>query len=361
MPLQNQTKFWLHSALASLGQVLLYHVGMVAFLWLALTLRIGFVQIPLYYAFFLIPLQVTFARRGSRAFFARAGISIALLILVRIILARALLSNPGAVSIFESSRDIALPFIALELLTVAFLTAGLAFANLGTRRRRLYRLLGATVAAGIAGLLATLAFSRSAAFLAGLERFFQEVLATISGLVSPEADGTLALPPELTDPGLLVRGVWQYALNGFIFGYFVNLSGSWFIGTAIANRAMGSNGYRSLVARFKVPDFLIWPLIASWALVLITQLLKVGFLDALVLNVALVFLFLYGMQGVSIIRYLLVKYNASRAWKLILLLAVVLALVFPALTLAAFVLVPGIGVSEIWLKQRTRRKENDEQ
>jgi hypothetical protein len=252
-----------------------------------------------------------------------------------------------------------LPFIALELLTVAFLTVGLAFANLGSRRRRLYRFLQATAAAGIAGLLATLAFSRSAGFLAALESFFQEVLSTVSGLISPEAD--VALPPELSNPALLVRGIWQYSLNGFIFGYFVNVSGSWFLGTAAADRALGSDEYRSLVIRFKVPDFFIWPLIASWALVLMTQLLNAGFIDALVLNAALVFLCLYGMQGVSIIRYFIMKYNVSRAWKLILLVVIVLALVFPVLTLIAFVLVPGLGVSEIWLKQRTRGKEIDEQ
>jgi hypothetical protein len=275
-------------------------------------------------------------------------------------MARVLMSNPGAVPNFESFRDIAIPFIALELLTVAFLIGGLIFANLSARKRRLYRFLGATLGAGIIGLLITLAFSRNQSFLQALERFLEEVLAYVSGMVSVEPGSTLELPPELSDPALLVRGVWQYALNGFVFGFFVNLAGAWYVGTAIANRAEGSREYLALMRRFKVPEFIIWPLIASWALVLATQLLRVGIMDSLVLNVALVFLFLYGMQGVSVIHYFLMKYNASRAWKLILLIAVVLALVFPAVTLAAFIVVPGLGVSEIWLKYRTRRKEIDE-
>ena len=364
MPLSQKAKFGVQLLLGSLGQIFFYHLGIFLFFFFALGIRNSFVQAPLYFAFFLIPLQATYLRQGRTAFGYAAVASFALLVLMRLLMARALLATLATGEVmfsFESVRSLIYPFVALELITLGCLIAGLAAVNLYTGKRVLYRLLGATLASGVVGIVVTLVLSRSGGLLSALELFLKEAYGAMAGVLGSQSGETVQMPAELSSPGVLFKGMWHYALTGFVFGYFLNLSAAWYGGRAAANRSLGKRDHLEILARFRLPVFFVWPLIVSWALVLLTRLLKVNYIDSLVLNIALIFLFLYGMQGTSIARHLIMKYNVSRGWRLAVLVGLAAALFVPVLTLIVFIAVPALGVSEIWLKYRTRRKEQDEQ
>ncbi len=363
--LQNtKTTFWINLVLRSVGQVALFHLGIFVFLVSALLLRNSLVQIPVYFTFFLIPLQVTYIRQGRETFLYSLVLSFVMLVVLWVVLANAGLANEGlsGSSVFpeiEGFRGIITSFISIQLLTIASLLGGLILINFYKQRRVLYRLFLSTLAAGALGTIVILFLSRNSALVSGLESYFKEATKLIVGLYTD--DTNIILPAELADPTLLVKAFWYYVISGFIFGYFVNLSIAWYVGSVLVNQSHGKAGRLTILKKFKLPEFFIWPLIAAWSLVLLSHLAKLPFVYSLFLNVGLIFLFLYGIQGLSIIQHLLAKYNISGRWKILLLLVMFMVLFFPPIAIAIFIIVPGVGVSEIWIKYRSRGKEKEEE
>jgi hypothetical protein len=358
--LQNtKTAFWINLVLRSVGQVALFHLGIFVFLISTLLLRNSLVQIPVYFTFFLIPLQVTYIRQGRETFFYSLVLSFVMLVVLWVGLANAGLSGLSVFPEIEGFRRIITTFISIQLLTIASLLGGLILINFYTQRRVLYRLFLSTLAAGTLGTIVILFLSRDSALISGLESYFKEATKLIAGLYT--GDANIILPAELADPTLLVKAFWYYVISGFIFGYFVNLSISWYVGSVLVNRSYGKVGRLTILKKFKLPEFFIWPLIAAWSLVLLSHLVKLPFIYSLFLNVGLIFLFLYGIQGLSIIQHLLAKYNISGRWKTLLLLVMFMVLFFPPIAIAFYIIVPGLGVSEIWIKYRSRGKEKEEE
>ena len=358
--LQNtKAAFWINLVLRSVGQVALFHLGIFVFLVSVLLLRNSLVQIPIYFTFFLIPLQVTYIRQGKEIFLYSLVLSFVILVVLWVVLANAGLSGSSVLPEIEGFRSIITSLISIQLLTMASLLGGLMLVNFYTQRRVLYRLFLATLAAGTLGTILILILSRDSALISGLESYFKEATKLIAGFYPN--DTNIILPAELTDTTLLVKAFWYYVITGFIFGYFVNLSISWYVGSALANRSYGKVDRLTILKKFKLPEFFIWPLIAAWSLVLLAHLIKLPFVYSLFLNVGLIFLFLYGLQGLSIIKYLLAKYNISGRWKILLLLIIFMVLFFPPISIAFFIIVPGLGVSEIWIKYRSRGKEKEEE
>jgi hypothetical protein len=96
--------------------------------------------------------------------------------------------------------------------------------------------------------------------------------------------------------------------------------------------------------------------------VLAGRFAKLGYLRAFALNAGLVLLALYGAQGLAIIGTLMARRRAARGaqarWPLF---AFLLAMLVPALTVAAMVVIPLVGVSEIWIKYRIERKDETDE
>ncbi len=154
-----------------------------------------------------------------------------------------------------------------------------------------------------------------------------------------------------------MKGFWHYVLSGFMFGYFINLSITVYLGRLWEARTFGAGQRLPRLKEFMIPEIFVWPLIACWAVVLLGRFQDLRGIEIVALNGGLILLFLYGLQGIGILRHLVDKHGLRRRFNMIAILVVILMLIFPPLAILLLVLVPGLGVSEIWIKFRQTRKE----
>lgn len=301
---------------------------------------------------FLVPLQVISVRRGTAAFAAASGIAVIALAAVRI------------AGLFPAPlEEGALLVSGVEVAAFLLLAAGLAVANLrlaGTRA--LLRLLAAAGCVCLAGapLIAVLAASPAVARLvdgvfADTSRMLQSIFATGDSVAGTVLEALIV-------PDMLKAMIREYLLHSFVLMVFALLAFSWWAGSAAAARASQSEAVpRWRFAVFRLEGWWLWPLIASLALVA-ADFLGLGgrtpgtwaaYASCAAWNAALVMLFLFGLQGLAILRFWLEKRGLARfGWPLV--VAVVLAaLVTPRLNAVAAVVLPLFGASENWVRYRT--------
>ena len=97
---QETVKYWARLTLSSVVQVILYHAGLFfSVLFMMLLMRTSILQIPIYFVFFLIPLQVLLIRKGREAFLSSILISFVILILFRLYMASAVTRNIEEITI----------------------------------------------------------------------------------------------------------------------------------------------------------------------------------------------------------------------------------------------------------------------
>jgi len=147
-----------------------------------------------------------------------------------------------------------------------------------------------------------------------------------------------------------------FLLRSFLFDYFLLLTFSWWLGTVIGARTVGKKHGLTRVADFKLPDTYVWPLIVSLGLVLGTLLVPVEFLEILAWNSLLIMVFLYGVAGLGILRFLLKKLKIPVGFRWLLILAIIILAMTPRINFIILILVPGLGVSETWLKYRREER-----
>ena len=164
-------------------------------------------------------------------------------------------------------------------------------------------------------------------------------------------------------PATLKAVIREYLLNSFVPAVFAFLAFSWWAGTAAGRRSLPSTGPTARpwrFAEFRLEARWLWPLIGSLALVLGVVLLAdaasapawLAYASYAAWNAALVMLFLFGLQGLAILRFLLEKRGIARFLWPLLVAAVAAALATPRLNLAAAVVLPLFGASENWVRYR---------
>jgi hypothetical protein len=301
---------------------------------------------------FLVPLQVISVRRGAAGLAAAGGIAVIALAVIRL---AGLLPAP--------LDEGALLASGAEVAVFLLLAAGLAVANLrlaGTRA--LVRLLAATGCVCLAGapLVAVLAASPAMVRLvdgvfADTSRMLQSIFATGDSVAGTVLEALIV-------PDMLKAMIREYLLHSFVLAIFALLAFSWWAGSTAAARApQPAAAPRWRFAVFRLEGWWLWPLIASLALVA-ADLLGLGdrtpgtwavYASYAAWNAALVMLFLFGLQGLAILRFLLEKRGLARfGWPLV--VAIVLAaLVTPRLNAVAAVVLPLFGASENWVRYRS--------
>ncbi|MCX7029948.1 MAG: hypothetical protein NTU62_07480 [Spirochaetes bacterium] len=301
---------------------------------------------------FLVPLQVASVRRGTAGLAAAGGIAVVGLAAIRL---AGLLPAP-----FEEGALLA---SGTEVAVFLLLAAGLAAANLRLGdTRALVRLLAAAAAVCLAGapLVAVLAASPAIAGLvdkvfADTSRMLQSIFATGDSVA-----GTML--EALIVPDMLKMMIRESLLNSFVLAVFAFLAFSWWAGSVAGSRASGSVPVpRWRFSAFRLEGWWLWPLIASLALVL-ADLLRgdlrtsgawLSYASYAAWNAALVMLFLFGLQGLAILRFWLEKRGLARfVWPLAV-AAVLAALVTPRLNVVAAVALPLFGASENWVRYRS--------
>jgi hypothetical protein len=174
------------------------------------------------------------------------------------------------------------------------------------------------------------------------------------------ASGSESLQPGIqpVQTDALLEIINTVLLRSFLFSYFLVLSFSWWLGTIIGARSMGTHPGLTRIADFKLPDRYVWPLIASLALIVLNLVIPAEPLAILAWNALLIFVFLYGVSGLAIIRFLLRKLNVRPGIRWLVIIAIVILAMTPRIGIAVLILVPGLGVSEVWLKYRREERSN---
>lgn len=311
--------------------------------------------------FFLIPLQVVAARRGARGLLASAGV-----FLVMLVGARLATTLPGGP--MPETRLL----LALELFGIAVLLLGLLAVNLPWPGgpRTLSKVLVAGTAAGLLAVPLVLFLARSVVFARAMEGLFAEVSRMIGSMFAT-ADGKAASAlSSILEPAKLMQITKAWVLRSFIAGYVAILGFSWWAGSASAARSLAFRGGTSpaapaapsntgafrpaRLAEFRLESFYLWPLIASWAGIGLDLWIGLSFAAYAVWNAGLVMLFLYGLQGVAILRFLFEKHRLPRFLWFLLVVGLLVLAASPRANLFVVVAVPVFGISENWIRYRVR-------
>ena len=306
---------------------------------------------------FLIPLQVLLVRRGTRAFVSAGVLSLLLILLVGFVLARGWTSDGGALVG-------TVPFILLDMAVALILVGGLALIQLPEigpelqvpRHPRVTRLAIATALAGLLFIPVILYLRSNEMFATGVRELLVSRIDAMNDALTASQSGALIGGVQPLQAETLLELVSMILLRSYLFYYFLVLGFSWWLGTIIGNRSLGRKPGIRRIADFKLPDQYIWPLIASLAVVLLSLIVSVQPLEILGWNALLILLFLYGVSGLGIIRFLLRKLKVRPGVRWLIIVSLVLLALTPRLGFLILILVPGLGVSEIWLKYRTKER-----
>jgi hypothetical protein len=299
--------------------------------------------------FFLVPLQVVRIRRGSKPFLLGSGVALLATLGVRLALAGRALGSAGA------------PFLILELVLLLSLLGGLAWIQLpelsgrpgSLPGGRVARLLTAAAAAGLASIPLILYLRNSQVFNGALRDIFTALAGGINQILGQSLD--LRQGEELFKPEQLQAMTGAILLRSYLADYVLLLSFTWWAGGLIGARSTGRPPGVTRLQDFRLPEGYVWPLIGSLALLLLGLLVPIGPAGIAAWNLALIMLFLYGLAGLGILRFLLRRAGAPAGLRIGVALALGILALIPRINLALVILIPGLGVSETWIKYRRER------
>lgn len=291
---------------------------------------------------FCVPLQVLYYRRGERTLLYAAAA-----VLAAIGIAGLIRTAPVEDAVFRRG------LLFIEIILPAFFLAGLIAADYRWKIpiRTLNKVFLVTAGAGLASVPLILALGRSENFNGLLRAQIENILRVFE---TGQAEGAGMIP----DAERLTELIVGLLLRNYVFAYFLTVAGGIWVGRSIARRMAGQR--TGTFRGFYVPERMIWPLLAPWALVLLDLRVDIGALRYVAWNAALIMTFTYGMQGVGILQTILDRRNVSRGFRIILGVALVLLALWPGVNLLVLIGLPGLGVSELWIHYRRDQKEKDE-
>ena len=300
--------------------------------------------------FFLIPLQIVASRKGLPALLAAEGIFVA-----------AAAGIQAMTFLFPGAAPEPLVLVAVEAIVVALFLLGLVIANLSPKGlpRAQHRLVATALMAGAAAVPTVLWLSGNAEFQSAMGEQYKALAAALSA-VSPAGDVVASsILSSLLEPERLRSLAEAIFLRSLAVSYLGLLAFCWWAGRAIAGRAAVIFGAppRFSFAAFRLESWWLWPLIGAGALVLLDLFSGLGQWAYPVWNAVLIVLFLYGLQGMAILRFLFEKYRLPRLlWPLAIIVGG--SLVFrgsPTAAAVILLLIPVFGVSENWIRYRVPR------
>lgn len=317
---------WFETILLTVVSVFLYNIG-IAFL------------------LFLIPLQVLFIRRGENFFISGLFICPSLILCYKLI---ALALN----SAFANAG----PFLLIEFFSIILLLGGLVFLNLvklpGVSSA--LKLLAAAAATWVLSIPLILFLQENESFITVTRELFGNIALFLNTNVSASESINLSYNQLNINGESLLTITREFFLRSYIFDYFILLLFSWRSGTILGLKSLRVKSNTTALKNFRMPDFYIWPLILSLAGVLLNNFRDLGFLSFLFWNTALIMLFLFSLTGFGIIRFLFEKFRLARPLRFLFAFSLVILIMTPRIGIVFLLLIPALGISEIWIKYRTK-------
>jgi len=211
--------------------------------------------------------------------------------------------------------------------------------------------------------LTSVALSIAFGFMLAASIGTKEVQSSIAAMISQllSSAGASASGAELdvtTIEQSYVSPAVSVIMNGFGAAIWLVLAGSWWLGARLNSLRdqVRAQSTEAATPRYSVPSWLLWPSIVSWGLLLAVLYGKLSGLVAIAAwNLSLTAAAWYAIQGVSVISHFLTSKGLRRLIGLTLVMLVALILLDAKVGLAIAILMPVLGVSEVWLQYRIRK------
>ena len=290
-----------------------------------------------------VPLYTLYYRRGASDLLLGAGIVLFLMLILAAWRTRSVADTDlrGALLVIEMIIPVILMLGMFFIIDIIPVISGF---------RRLYRLFFATAATVLVCFPVLLILQNNEVFSEAVK----SQINAIAGLAMGDGSGTYE--SEVVKSYLGEEGFIGY-MKSF---YMKSAAAIYFLVLLISVRAaeivQGRIKHESVLqlTDFTVPDLLLWPtlLAAVGILVEIFDLVNLGYASAVIWNVGLILIFVYGLQGLGIIRSLFVRFKFPQSLRLMVEVLLMLILVMPGVNYIVIIGLPVLGVSETWINLR---------
>jgi len=202
-----------------------------------------------------------------------------------------------------------------------------------------------------------LLLSQNAAFQSSMAGLFVDISKTLSAVFAPADAVAGSMLAPLLQPQKLRQIAEAYFLRTVVADYLMLLAFSWWAGQAAASRSAALFRVRPRFhfALFRLEGGWLWPLIAAGALVLADLFFGISFWAYAAWNVGLGVMFLYGLQGLAVLRFLFEKHGLPRMLWLLLIVVIGVLAASPRVGMFVMIALPVFGVSENWIRYRVPR------
>jgi len=309
---------------------------------------------------YLIPVQNLYGRRGRKAGLLGSALAVLIAAVCQIVRGLVTVQKTAWSGLFAG------PALLAFALPPCFFLALLALMNL-----RFWDSKPAPARSFSVSILASLLLIPALAALegdAGIRAYIEGYLAQLSSaLKGPMAEGyDSSVLKAMLDPKAMLDSTYQVLNSCYAALILAFMAGSWWLGQRMAQKSAvrGSAAAQAAAAgpedgpakpleELRLPEYFVWPLIASWAAVLGLVYLKTGDpYEAAAWNLALVFTCAYTAQGLGLFSFFLKRWNTPGWVKTCAAIALVLAIATPPFGTALALVFPILGVTEIWIPYR---------
>jgi uncharacterized protein YybS (DUF2232 family) len=183
-----------------------------------------------------------------------------------------------------------------------------------------------------------------------LKQQVQTITAAFKSNLDSAASGEGTLLFASMDADAVYSLISQLFVRNYLFSYFLVMSSSWLIADRFYARVSGRSSFNLLF--FRVPESLLWPIIAAWAGVLLDSTVGIPVIGFLFWNYGMILLFLYALQGIGVLKYLFGRHGVSRLIQMLVVFSAAVVMLTPRLNLVLIVGIPLLGLSEYWVHYR---------
>ena len=312
---------------------------------LAITVVLSVVcsQVGFLVLLYTVPLYTLFFRKGSRDLLIGAGSVLVILLVLTVWTTRSVVD-----------ADLRGAFVVVEMIIPILLMLGMFFVidiiPVLSGLRRLYRLLIATAAAVLVFIPVFRLLQQNEVFIEAVSSQINAIAGMLFGEGSATFEGEV-VKSYLGEEGILgyMKSFYTKSAAGIFFLVML-------INARVAELILSRMQRKSpmQLTDFSLPETLLWPILltAVGMLVEIFELVSLGPVSPVFWNVGLILLFVYGLQGLGIIRSLLSRFRLPNSFRLMIEMMLILMLAIPGINYIVIIGLPVLGISETWINLR---------
>ncbi len=295
-------------------------------------------QFSFIFFLFIVPVFYIGRKRGHPTA-VLAGVVVCVAITIQLVLRMKAVENPE-LRRFVTVYGLSYPVFLMTGALIVTVFAG----------RSLTKMLVATGLFAVVSIPVILMYSGNSDVVSFLKEQITSVAHIFTKGLSKSSSPNAALLVNELQPGKLMEMIKLIFFRDYIAAYFFLLSGSWYVADFFSNRKMKAG--RFSIDSFTVSEWFIWVFIISLAGVLADYLFKLGMAGYIFWNSALILLFIYGINGLGLIKHLFKKYKVTQQKQRSLYMLLFILLIVPGLNLVVLLGIPGLGISELWIRYR---------